>query len=123
MNVTTRKPVDLQELLDEQRQLMNLLGVPSVLPEGVVHSPLYKDTLIQLAGEVQEALEPLTLGSKPWKWATDEALLAETTVELTDCLFYVMEAFLMLGMDAQAIAEAYRTKREEVVGRIMARAR
>lgn len=107
--------VSLNDLMSMQRELMNLLGIPNKLVGNPVNSPLYKDTLIMLAGEVQEALEPCTISSKPWKHKAPSELLAETTDEVIDVFFFVMEAFLMLGLTPEQVAARYEEKRELII--------
>lgn len=104
--------VDLGDLLRRQRALMDVLGIQAGSVDDILSSVLYKDVLIMLAGEVQEALEPLTLGTKPWKVVDREQMKAHALEELVDTLFLLLEAFELAGLSATDINDRYEDKRQ-----------
>ena len=100
----------LERILNLQRALMERVGVPANRDTHPLHSPLVKDVLIMLASEVQEALNPLTISSKPWKHADDAKLLAEFYEEVVDILFLYAELLVVLGIDIERIEWLYDEK-------------
>lgn len=109
--------VSLNDLMARQRQLMNLLGIPARLVGNPIDSPIMKDTLIMLMSEVQEALDPLTLDSKPWKSSkySRKDILDEVIAETTDILFLLLEVMLLLNLSADRVMELYELKRQEII--------
>jgi hypothetical protein len=100
----------LEHVLNLQRELMERLNVPTNREEQPLRSQLVKDVLIMLASEVQEALNPLTVDSKPWKHALEEDLLQEFHEEVIDILFLYAELMVILGFDADYIRRRYEDK-------------
>lgn len=89
---------------------MNQLGVETTPSADPLTDPLVKDVLIMLASEVQEALNPLTIASKPWKAALPEDLKRELMSEVTDVVFFYMELMIVLGITAGDLEEMYLRK-------------
>jgi hypothetical protein len=98
----------LDELLTKQRELMRVLGVDE--PTDFITSPLYKDVLIMMGGEVQEALEPLCLSTKPWKVRPMAELREHAVEELIDVLFFWLEAANLVGLTSDQIKQRYDEK-------------
>lgn len=111
--IEAQEEPSLTSLMLRQRELMNVLGIPSGPVPDILTSALYKDVLIMMAGEVQEALEPLTLTTKPWKQAVPEKLRADATEELVDTLFFFLEAVELAGLTASQIDALYEHKRRK----------
>lgn len=110
---SNQESVDLSDLLGRQRKLMNVLGIEKGPVPDILFSPLYKDVLIMMGGEVFEALEPLTLGTKPWKIADSSQLRDHALEELVDVFFFVLEAFELAGLSAAEVERRYEEKRQK----------
>ena len=107
-----QEAVDLGDLMARQRKLMNVLGIAKGPVPDILFSPVYKDVLIMMGGEVHEALEPLTLGTKPWKIADSGELRAHALEELVDVFFFMLEAFELAGLSAKDVEKLYEEKRQ-----------
>ncbi len=111
-------PTSLYSLMEKQSRLMNLLGVGRPVL-GVLDGNLVRDTLIQLAGEAHEAIDPLMVTTKPWKQGADQAqILAEVSDEVTDVLFFLLEVWLQLGWTAETVVAWYQQKYERNLKRL-----
>ena len=109
---SNQESVDLGDLMARQRKLMNVLGIAKGPVPDILFSPVYKDVLIMMGGEVHEALEPLTLGTKPWKIADSGELRAHALEELVDVFFFMLEAFELAGLSAKDVEKLYEEKRQ-----------
>ena len=112
---------DLVQLFAKQSELMNMLGVPTRL-NYPARDPILKDTMIMLLSEAVEVLNPLTTASKPWKQIPEADLLEEVRHEITDVLFFLMEAAMQAGLTPEILVQRYESKRQEVLERIRSRA-
>lgn len=102
----------MTSFLIRQRELMNLLDIPPGPVDDIIGSSLYKDVLIMLGGEVHEALEPLTVSTKPWKQINKDELRNNSLEELIDVFFFFLEALELAGIDASKLNELYEEKRQ-----------
>ncbi len=111
-------PTSLYRLMDQQSRLMNLLGVGRPVL-GVLDGNLVRDTLVQLAGEAHEAIDPLMVTTKPWKQGVDQAqVLAEVSDEVTDVFFFLLEVWLQLGWTPETVVAWYQQKYERNLKRL-----
>lgn len=110
---SNQEAVDLADLMTRQRKLMDVLGIEKGPVPDILFSSLYKDVLIMMGGEVHEALEPLTLGTKPWKIADSAKLRDHALEELVDVFFFVLEAFELAGLSAAEVNRRYEEKRQK----------
>lgn len=103
---------------------MEALGI-SWVPDtsaGILTNLLFKDTLVNAAGEVHEALEPLTNATKPWKVSEPTQQIRDHVIEETvDVLFFLVEAWLLAGLTYTDIASQYEAKYQANLKRIVAK--
>lgn len=95
---------ELAEILDLQLGLMH-----ECQANAIPNDELLYITLNNIAGEASEAGEWYGDITKPWK-KNLEIPLDEVQMELIDILHFLMQAFIIVGMDAAAITELYRIK-------------
>lgn len=119
-SVLASKPVelmegDLEEILDLQRSLM-LECRADELPDDLL---LYI-TLNNIIGESTEAAAFFGDITKPWKKSLGVSL-DEVQEELIDILHFLLQAFIIVGMDASAVMELYRIKNRVNFRRIKAK--
>lgn len=110
MKTEHMNPNHLEALLNLQRGLMLSLGFTEPLQTDIMSDPVFKDVLIMLAGEVQEALAPITVSTKPWKQVNPDIRRADCIDEVVDCLFFLLEAFLLIGLTPDEIMTRYIDK-------------
>lgn len=113
--------VDLAHLMNQQRQLMLLLRCPEGPSPDILMDAYFKDILINMGGEVHEALEPLAAGTKPWKdGAVGRSVVREHVLEETvDVLFFLLEAFIRAGLTARDVEKIYLAKRKHIIDKRM----
>lgn len=95
---------DLGEILDLQRALMH-----ECRADELANDELLYVTLGNIIGEASEAAEWFGDITKPWKKSLVMPL-EEVQMELVDVLHFLMQAFIIVGMDASEILELYRIK-------------
>lgn len=105
-----RKPTAFDIMLNRQEALMTILGVDPKPVDDILKSPVFKDVLIMMAGEVAEALQPLTVATKPWKQLEADALRENCREEVVDVFFFYLEAMILMGMDERQLVDAYVEK-------------
>lgn len=111
-------PTSLYTLMAKQERMMNLLGVGRPVL-GWRDGNLLAETLTLLAGEAHEAIDPLLVKTKPWKQAKSEGQLEdEVSKEVTDILFFLLEAFIQMKWTPETIVAWYERKYQENVERI-----
>ena len=111
-------PTSLYTLMAKQERMMNLLGVGRPVL-GWRDGNLLAETLTLLAGEAHEAIAPLLVKTKPWKQAKSEGELeAEVSKEVTDILFFLLEAFIQMKWTPETVVAWYELKYQENVKRI-----
>lgn len=112
--ILVSRKTSLATLLTHQRELMTVLGIPEGKVTNILTDPLYKDVLIMMGGEVSEALEPLTLATKPWKRTAVDLVgaVSHAKEELIDTFFFFLEACELVGLTAEDIATIYENKRQ-----------
>ena len=103
----------LAKLMEDQRELMNVLGIAPGPVNDVLTSPLYKDVVIMLMSECIEVLNPITTSTKPWKQIDPNILREEALEETIDLLFFILELFELTGIKASEIAQRYEDKRQK----------
>lgn len=102
--------MELDKFLQAQHQLMTLLETKTDVVDPL-SSPLFKDVLIMMAGEVHEALAELTTDTKPWKQGIPpEDRRNRVTGEVVDVMFFLLEAFVLLGFNGQDVWDLYQAK-------------
>lgn len=123
MNSPTKDRLD--RLAVRQQFLMGAVGIAirrthHETPEALLDDPIVKDVLIMIASEVQEALEPLTLRSKPWKRVVDKESLADDFYsETVDIFFLFLELLSVIGISMEELEELYVKKwRYNLVNRL-----
>ena len=114
LQISVERESSLDELVYRQAQLMDMLGISTQPVADILTAPLFKDVLINMAGEAHEALEPLAAGTKPWK-NDREGVRAHVIEEVVDVLFFVLEACILAGMGAKDIERAYLRKWNHIV--------
>ncbi len=109
--------MDLELMLDAQLGLMHECELHNI-PQDL----LFYMTLGNIAGEASEAGEFFGDITKPWKkdfkFDSDHA-----KEELIDILHFLLQAFLILGMDANEIYKLYIHKNRKNFQRIMEKRR
>jgi hypothetical protein len=108
-------PDALQVILDGKRSLLEAIGVKleaDTSPQ-ILTSPLFKDALINASLELHEAIDPLMKYTRPWKAKAADSEAREHVLEETvDVMFFLAEAWLLAGLNAQDIADRFTTKLE-----------
>lgn len=113
-------PVDFEEgtgklatILNLQRVLMSACQVEELEPDAA-----FLVTELALIDEAMESVENFKNLSKPWK--RDTKLDAEAVKgEVIDQLFFVAQAAILLGMDAEEIFTRYKAKHTQNIERII----
>ena len=95
---------ELAEMLDSQLALMH-----ECRADGIPNDELLYITLNNIIGEANEAAAYYGDITKPWK-KNLELPLEEVQEELVDILHFLLQAFIILDMDADDIVELYRIK-------------
>lgn len=120
MSIVTDKPeVLLDKLMAQQSAFMAELNVPTAAQiEGapVVSDALY-DAAVGMVCEAGEVLADLRSRNRPWKAGPDVNHVIEETI---DVFFYLMEAWLILGLSASDVRAAYWSKLVKNYDRILA---
>lgn len=93
----------LTEIFDRQSELMKKLGVKRDLSESNV-----KDIIACAQVELSEAMAPLLNATKPWK--PQAVRWEEVREELVDVLFFLVEAYIVLGMTPSDVLVDYVAK-------------
>lgn len=103
---------DIEAIFDLQRDLMAKLGLQGDWGPSQAHSYEFLRLLLSLTREVSEAADEVADASKPWKQADiDDQTRADRIVdELVDVFFFLMEAFIMLGYNADDLVSLYVLK-------------
>lgn len=116
-NPTGQGATPLNLLFVAQQLLMDRLDIPrGKVP---ITSTLFKDVLLNLMGEANEAVQPLAVGTKPWKQgAALEELEAHVEEEVIDVLFFLLEALILRGITPDQLLRRYFSKWLEVNRRI-----
>lgn len=104
----------LAELMEMQRGLMDILGLPRSVP---LNSPHVREALLMLVEEVGETYRELPSISKPWR-PQDNMTRTRVEAESVDLLFFVLELFCLLGLSANDVSSIYQRKQEELRLRI-----
>lgn len=112
MDNSGANPNLLEKIFNAQKTLMDMIAIqPDEYGKLPTQSKLIKDVLINAAGEVHEALAPLTVGTKPWKQGRDEQeITAEVDEEMVDVLFFLVEYFLLRGYTPEQLHDEYMEK-------------
>lgn len=109
------QPDALQVILDGKRHLLEAIGAKleaDTSPQ-ILTSPLFKDALINASLELHEAIDPLMKYTRPWKAKAADSEAREHVLEETvDVMFFLAEAWLLAGLNAQDIADRFTTKLE-----------
>jgi NTP pyrophosphatase (non-canonical NTP hydrolase) len=114
----------LDTLFNNQKQLMNVLGMSTEPEPDILDSSLFKDILICAVGECMEALEPLAVKTKPWKHAENKDGVREhIKEEIVDILFFVLELFIMAGLSPEDVVRRYTAKQQKNLVRAAGRSK
>lgn len=107
----------LTDILDQQAELMVMLGIPMPYPmPDLLTNPVFKDALVMLISEVVECLNPITVATKPWKQGHNpDELRAQVLDEVVDLWFFVAEISILAGLGAGEIFDRYMAKYEHIV--------
>lgn len=104
----------LQTMIEAQRDFMDIVGIrpnSEIGNQTVLGSEEFRSASVGLVSEAVEILNMHNTKSRPWKSAEEfEEKFAHTKEELIDVMFYALEMFNILGMDAQDVVNEYVRK-------------
>jgi hypothetical protein len=109
----------LDRLMAQQSAFMADLNVPTaaeIVGEPVLSDALY-DAAVGVVCEAGEVLADLRSRNRPWKDGPNAEHVIE---EMIDVFFYLMEAWLIMGLSASDVSAAYQSKLAKNYGRILA---
>jgi len=105
----------IRRLMNLQRMLMHECGVFELPPDIALLV-----TATALHGETFELVKFFGDLTKPWK-RQKEIYLPDVKEEAIDCLFFVLQAFVLLGMDSEEVMRTYEKKHSVNFHRIQAK--
>lgn len=101
----------LELMLRHQSELMELLEVGAEMPP--LQNPHSLGAVLGIIDEGTEVMQELVKIVKPWnEELSEEKKLDNAKEELIDVLFFLLEAFILFGMDSTEILEFYKAKAE-----------
>jgi NTP pyrophosphatase (non-canonical NTP hydrolase) len=109
----------IAELLELQADFMKVLDIDQT---SFTHGQnwTYLDAAIKgMASEAGEVLQETNFVTRPWDKTPFESRVNSICFESIDILFYLLEAFVLLGLDHEDVAEKYRKKMIYNLSRIL----
>jgi NTP pyrophosphatase (non-canonical NTP hydrolase) len=99
----------LEAMMNSQTQFMHVLGVPVAgeIPGDPIASDAVNEAAIGLSCEAAEVLADLRTRKRPWKTPATRDHVIEESI---DCLFYLMEIWLILGVTPSDVEDVYQAK-------------
>lgn len=109
----------LSQMFKEQSSLMDVLGVDR--SESVPFSEAVKEAVLGVISEGGECADVLLISTKPWKQVPVTTQRRQLVEELIDVWFFIMEAFILLGLSPSDLYFGYKRKVKQLYARIKRR--